>query len=196
MASRTSYRYALHPVLATFYSRWSALAGAGLPLPTPAQSLSRQPTALMFYSEMPPFPEQPDEINRQILGPLLPVFYWDAPSAVPLGVLWFKTNLTDDEVISLLVAEWLRTILLINEPVLAEMGRMVFAHILTAQQCQRHFGAKKLSQRVWGQITDLSREQLAHAAATINHRLKACERDEAKLADDDSRLNFFKERYG
>lgn len=196
MASRTSYRYALHPLLATFYSRWSALTGAALPLSASAPSLSRQAPALMFYSEMQPSPEQSDEINRQILGPLLPVFYWDAPLAVPNGVRWFKINLTDDEVISLLVAEWLRTILLIKDPVLAEMGRMVFARILTAQQCQRHFGAKKLSQRVWGQVTNLTREQLAHAAATINHRAKTCESDEAMSADDDPKLNFFKELYG
>lgn len=196
MTIHTSYRYTLHPVLAAFYEKWSELAGSCLPIYRTDQTISCMGLVLMFYREMQPSREPSAPVNRQIISPMLPVLYWDGPSAVPDDVRWFKTNFSDDDVISLLVTEWLHMIFLSKDPVLAEIGRRVFAHILDAQQCQRFFGVKMLSQRSWGKVTHLSREQLAHAATLIKGNTKKCESGKAIQAVNDSSLSFFKDIYG
>lgn len=197
MRVRTSFRYNLHPILGAFYSQWSALIVPGLPLSAPNQCFARLAPALMFYNDIihsnDLVPTGP--ATRQILGPLLPIFFWDSPSAVPEGVRWVKCELNDEDVLANLIAEWLRWIVLTGEPLFAELGRQVFIHILSAQQRKQHFGVKTLSQRSWGNIIGLSRAQLARAAATLMQRKRDCEQSTIITVKNDPRLNFFKGCY-
>ena len=197
MRVRTSFRYNLHPILGAFYSQWSALTVPGLPLSAPNQCFARLAPALMFYNDIihsnDLVPTGP--ATRQILGPLLPIFFWDSPFAVPEGVRWAKCELNDEDVLANLIAEWVRWIVLTGEPLFAELGRQVFNHILSAQQRKQHFGVKTLSQRSWGNIIGLSRAQLARAAATLTQRKKDCQKSIIITAQNDPRLKFFKDRY-
>lgn len=151
--------------------------------------------ALMFYNDVintkVPKPKEPS--TRQILGPLLPIFFWDSPSSVPDGVRWAKVELNEDEVVANLIAEWLRWMTLTNDPLFAESVRKIFVSILTKEQRQQHFGVNTLSQQHWGRIMGLTREQLAHAAMTLKLRKRDCEQSTIITAKNDPRLNFFKD---
>ncbi len=196
MRKRVSYCYELHPVLAAFSAQWSTLSASPIPLLAPVKSLSCLAPALMLYRDSPSakLSDQADSQTRQILGPLLPVLYWDSLSAVPDGVHWQKCELDDDAVVSTLIGEWLRWIILGADPVFAELCRQVFAHILDTRQCQQQFGVPRLSQHAWAQRVGLSRGQLAHAAATLKQQQLASAA--IVTADKDPALNFFKARYG
>lgn len=196
MRKCVSYCYELHPVLAAFSAQWATLSASPLPLPAPAQSLQCLAPALILYRDTPNanLSGHADSHTRQIVGPLLPVLYWDSLAAAPGGVGWLKCELNDDAVVSTLIGEWLRWIVLRADPVFAELGRQVFAHILDSRQCLQQFGVRRLSQQAWGQRVGLSREQLAHAASILKQQQLASAA--TVTADKDPALNFFKARYG
>lgn len=197
MRSRSSYCYKLHPVLAAFYSQWSALSVPCLPLSVSSQYFMRLTPALMFYNDVinTKVPKANEPSTRQILGPLLPIFFWDSPFSVPDGVRWAKVELNEDEVVANLIAEWLRWMALTNDPLFAELLRKIFSSILTKEQCKQHFDLNTLSQPRWGRIMGLTREQLAHGAMTLTQRQRDCEKSNIITVMNDPSLNVFKDCY-
>ena len=196
MKKGSTYCYELHPTLAAFYAHWSALCASALPLLVPRNSLSCLLPGVMLYCDPPVTnpPSASDAITRQIIGPLLPVLFWDAPSAPPEEVRWIKCELDDAAVVQNLVAEWLRWIVMMPDPLFAEQSRQVFSKLLDKQQRVRLWGVKKLSQREWGELVGLTREQLARGAAAL--KKQSSPSGKTSMADDDEALNFFKARHG
>lgn len=196
MRKRTTFCYELHPTLAAFYDQWSALCASALPLLVPRNSLSCLLPGVMLYCD-PPVTDPPaasDAITRQIIGPLLPVLFWDAPSAPPKEVRWIKCKLDDDAVVRNLVAEWLRWIVMMPDPLFAEQSRQVFSKLLDKKQRVRLWGLNKLSQREWGKLVGLTREQLAHGADAL--KKQSSPSGKTRPTGDDEALDFFKDRYG
>jgi len=196
MRRRTTFCYELHPILAAFYDQWSSLCAPALPLSFPRISLLSLQTSVMFYRtpSVPALASDPNNSPRQIIGPMLPVFYWDAPSSPPGSVRWLKSDLDDDAVLTHLVAEWMRWIVMTADPLLAEQCRLVFSQLLDQPQRVGLFGVRALSQRAWGQRVGLTREQLARGAAQLK-RLSIVAKKTLPL-DNAPALDFFKDRYG
>lgn len=196
MRRRTTFCYELHPILAAFYDQWSFLCAPALPLSFPRISLLSLQTSVMFYRtpSVPALASDPNNSPRQIIGPMLPVFYWDAPSSPPGSVRWLKSDLDDDAVLTHLVAEWMRWIVMTADPLLAEQCRLVFSQLLDQPQRVGLFGVRALSQRAWGQRVGLTREQLARGAAQLK-RLSIVAKKTLPL-DNAPALDFFKDRYG
>lgn len=176
MKTKPSHCYSLHPVLTRFYDEWSQngggsglISGAANWLQTAAEP------SVIYYREVDVLEDDKTVTKMQIIGPVLPLFSWQTPTAPPAGFPLVRLALDDDEICRLVIAELLRLMLLSGDIQLIERVRQMFKAVFNAEQCARWFGDSHVSQTYWAESFGLSRAQLARAA-------EACRKSSGALA--------------
>lgn len=174
MKTKPSHCYSLHPVLTRFYDEWSQYGGGSGLISGAANWLQTAAVpAVIYYREVDVLEEGKTVTKMQIIGPVLPLFSWQTPTAPPAGFHLVRLALDDDEICRLAIAEWIRLMHQSGNPLLIERVRKMFQKVFDANQRFRWFRNRRISQTYWAHSLGLSRSQLARGAQASRRLLLA-----------------------
>lgn len=193
MKTKPSHCYSLHPVLTRFYDEWSQYGGGSGLISGAANWLQTAAVpSVIYYREVDVHEEGKTVTKMQIIGPVLPLFSWQTPTAPPAGFHLARLALDDDEICRLAIAEWIRLIQQSGNPLLIERVRKMFQKVFDAKQRFRWFRNRRISQTYWAKSLGLSRFQLARGAQA-SRRLMLADSASCRQAEEPS---FFSEYLG
>lgn len=181
-------RYELHPFLDAIHKAWvSHTPEADMLVSSQVLKAAEARTVLVCR----PKHSTKESPSAVIVGPLLSILSFPAPTELPADCSIVSCAFSDDEIVRHIVGECVRLTILQNDPGLAERIRRVLKGTLTAEQCVERFGVKKLSQDVWATLLGFSRAQLARGANSAKRR-----DDQENSGNTLQEHSFFKDLYG
>ena len=193
MKTKPSHCYSLHPVLTRFYDEWSQYGGGSGLISGAANWLQTAAVpAVIYYREVDVLEEGKTVTKMQIIGPVLPLFSWQTPTAPPAGFHLVRLALDDDEICRLAIAEWIRLMHQSGDRLIIERVRKMFQTVFDAEQRVRWLDDRHISQTYWAQSLGLSRSQLARGAQA-SRRLMLADSASCRQAEEPA---FFSEYLG